>query len=67
MYDPLFKFCIGIVVLLFSTQKLMKLAEKISLILRISPLIIGTTIVAVEHRFPNSSCLRSPLLGGISA
>lgn len=52
MYESLLKFGIGLVVLLFSTQRLVKLAEKISRMLRISPLIIGTTIVALGTSLP---------------
>jgi cation:H+ antiporter len=52
MYESLLKFCIGLIILLFSTQKLVKLAEKISRVFRISPLIIGTTIVALGTSLP---------------
>lgn len=52
MYESLLKFCIGLVILLFSTQKLVKLAEKISRIFRISPLIIGVTVVALGTSLP---------------
>ncbi len=52
MYESLLKFCIGLIILLFSTQKLVKLAEKISLIFRISPLIIGITVVAIGTSLP---------------
>ena len=52
MYESLLKFCVGLVVLLFSTQSLVKLAGKISRVLRISPLIIGTTIVALGTSLP---------------
>lgn len=45
-------FCVGIIILLFSTQKLVKIAEKLSHILRISPLIIGITIVAIGTSLP---------------
>lgn len=52
MYESLLKFCIGLVILLFSTQKLVKLAEKISRVFRISPLIIGVTVVALGTSLP---------------
>ncbi|PIY68578.1 hypothetical protein COY90_05230 [Candidatus Roizmanbacteria bacterium CG_4_10_14_0_8_um_filter_39_9] len=52
MYESLIKFTIGIVLLLFSTQKLVKLAERISQIMRISPLVIGATIVALGTSLP---------------
>jgi cation:H+ antiporter len=52
MYASFLKFCIGLVILLFSTQKLVKLAEKISRIFRISPLIIGITVVALGTSIP---------------
>ena len=52
MYVSLLEFCIGITILLFSTQKLVKLAEKISRVFRISPLIIGVTIVALGTSLP---------------
>lgn len=46
------KFLIGIVLLLYSTQKLVKLAEKISQMMRISPLIVGATLVALGTSLP---------------
>lgn len=46
------KFVIGIVLLLFSTQKLVKLAEKISQVMRISPLVVGATLVAFGTSLP---------------
>ncbi len=52
MIDLLIKFCIGIAVLLFSTYTLVKLVEKISRVIRISPLIVGTTIVAFGTSLP---------------
>jgi len=48
----IFKFCIGLVVLLFSTQRLVVLAEKVSRIIKISPLIVGITIVAIGTSIP---------------
>lgn len=48
----IFKFCIGLIVLLFSTQKLVVLAEKVSRMIRISPLIVGITIVAIGTSIP---------------
>ncbi len=55
MQNLLLKFGIGVVVLLLSTQTFVKLAKKISLALRISPLIIGTTLVALGTSLPELS------------
>jgi len=52
MNEVLFKFGIGLVILLFSTQKLVRLAEKVSRIFRISPLIVGITVVAIGTSLP---------------
>lgn len=52
MYESFIKFAIGIVLLLFSTQKLVKLAEKISQVMRISPLVVGATLVALGTSLP---------------
>jgi cation:H+ antiporter len=52
MYYLLIKFCLGVVILLLSTQALVKLAKKLSQIIQISPLIIGTTIVALGTSVP---------------
>jgi len=52
MYQPLLWFAIGIVLLLFSTQKLVKLAGKISQVMRISPLVVGATLVALGTSLP---------------
>lgn len=52
MYGLLLKFVFGVVLLLFSTHTFVKLAVKISRIVRISPLIIGTTIVALGTSLP---------------
>jgi len=46
------KFCLGIILLLLSTQTLVKLTEKISRVLKISPLIIAATIVALGTSLP---------------
>ncbi|PIP85359.1 hypothetical protein COT86_00720 [Candidatus Collierbacteria bacterium CG10_big_fil_rev_8_21_14_0_10_43_36] len=48
----LLKFSAGLLILLFSTQKLVVLAEKISRKFRISPLIVGITIVAIGTSLP---------------
>lgn len=48
----LFKFVIGLAILLFSTQKLVVLAERISRKFRISPLIVGITVVAIGTSLP---------------
>ena len=55
MQDLLLKFGLGVVVLLLSTQTFVKLAKKISLALRISPLIVGITIVALGTSLPELS------------
>lgn len=52
MDESIIKFIIGIGILLFSTQKLVKLAERISQIMRISPLVVGTTLVALVTTSP---------------
>ena len=50
--DWLCFFLLGITLLLFSTHTLIKLAEKISRSLSVSPLIIGTTLVALGTSLP---------------
>ena len=55
MLDLLLKFGIGVVVLLLSTQTFVKLAKNISLAFRISPLIVGITIVALGTSLPELS------------
>lgn len=55
MLELLLKFGTGIAILLLSTQTFVKLAKKISLTLRISPLIIGTTLVALGTSLPELS------------
>lgn len=52
MYLSLLQFGIGLIILLFSTQKLVELAKNISRTLRISPLIVGITIVAIGTSLP---------------
>jgi cation:H+ antiporter len=52
MVITLIKFILGIGVLLYSTQKLVKLAEKISQVMRISPLVVGATLVALGTSLP---------------
>lgn len=52
MYPYLPQFGIGLVILLLSTQKLVELAKNISRTLRISPLIVGITIVAIGTSLP---------------
>lgn len=52
MNEVLLKFGIGLAILLFSTQKLVRLAEKVSRIFRISPLIVGITVVAIGTSLP---------------
>lgn len=55
MNAALVLFCLGLVVLLFSTQQLVKLAEKLSQIFHLSPLIVGVTIVAIGTSLPELS------------
>src|SRR3972149_2353540 len=45
-------FCIGVIVLLLSTHALIKLTERLSSDSRISPLIIGATVVALGTSLP---------------
>ena len=52
MTVALVKFLIGIGLLLFSTEKLVRLAERVSKVLKISPLIFGVTVVAVGTSVP---------------
>ncbi len=52
MYTFLLQFVVGIIILLFSTQKLVELAKNLSRALRISPLIVGITIVAIGTSLP---------------
>ena len=52
MNEIIVKFCIGILILLFSTQKFVGLAKHISYIFRISPLIVGITVVAIGTSLP---------------
>lgn len=52
MYSFLLQFGIGLVILLFSTHKLVELAKNISHTLRISPLIVGITVVAIGTSLP---------------
>lgn len=49
---PIVKFIIGLALLLFSTEKFVRLAERIAKVLRISPLVIGLTIVAIGTSIP---------------
>lgn len=49
------KFILGSVILLFSTQVLVSYTKKISVSLKISPLIIGLTIVAIGTSLPELS------------
>lgn len=52
MFTYALKFFIGTIILTFSTQIFIKLAKKLSKILRISPLIIGLTVVSLGTTFP---------------
>ena len=55
MLEILIKFFAGSLILLISTQFLVNYAKKISLALKISPLIIGFTIVAIGTSLPELS------------
>ena len=55
MLELLLKFCFSVVLLLLSTRTFVKLAKKISLSSRISPLIIGITVVALGTSLPELS------------
>ena len=55
MLEILIKFFAGSLILLISTQFLVNYAKKISLALKISPLIIGLTIVAIGTSLPELS------------
>lgn len=55
MFEILIKFSIGSLILLISTQFLVNYAKKISIALKISPLIIGLTIVAIGTSLPEMS------------
>jgi cation:H+ antiporter len=46
------QFIFGLAILLFATEKFVLLAERIAKVLRISPLIIGITIVAIGTSIP---------------
>lgn len=52
MHNLLFQLILGVVVLLISTKVLVKVAEKLSSSLKISPLFIGITFVALGTSLP---------------
>lgn len=52
MYVTILVFLTSLTVLLFSTQRFLKIAEKIATALSISPLIVGLTIVALGTSLP---------------
>lgn len=52
MENSILKLCFGIVILLISTKVLVRLSEKLSSSLKISPLFIGITIVALGTSLP---------------
>ena len=52
MENSILKLCLGIVILLISTKVLIKVSEKLSSSLKISPLFIGITIVALGTSLP---------------
>ncbi|MFA6005152.1 MAG: sodium:calcium antiporter [Patescibacteria group bacterium] len=45
-------FTLGVIILLLSTQWFLKAAERMSLVLRVSPLIIGLTVVSIGTSLP---------------
>ncbi len=55
MLDLFLKFCLGVIFLLLSTRAFVRLAKNISLAFRISPLIVGMTIVALGTSLPELS------------
>ncbi|MBI4034858.1 MAG: calcium/sodium antiporter, partial [Candidatus Chisholmbacteria bacterium] len=52
MYSFALQLVLGIIILVVSTRVLIRLAVKISAFLKISPLIIGTTVVALGTSLP---------------
>lgn len=52
MATLLFRFLIGVVILLFASHFLVKMSEKISLAMRISPLVVAITLVAIGTSIP---------------
>lgn len=52
MYDLFVKFFVGVLVLLFSTHTFVRLVIKISQSVKISPLVLGTTLVALGTSLP---------------
>jgi cation:H+ antiporter len=52
MVNQLISFSIGIVILLASTETFVKFAKRLSLLFKISPLVIGITIVAIGTSLP---------------
>lgn len=52
MENSILKLCFGIIILLISTKVLVRLSEKLSSSLKISPLFIGITIVALGTSLP---------------
>lgn len=52
MFEPWIRFLLGLAILLVSTQQLVKLAEKMSRYFRVSPLIVGITVVALGTSLP---------------
>lgn len=52
MLELFIQFTIGVGILLFSTRVFVKSAEKISLAFRVSPLVIGATVVAIGTSLP---------------
>jgi cation:H+ antiporter len=52
MITGLVLFTVGVVLLLFSSELLVKLSSKLSQVLRISPLIVGITVVAIGTSLP---------------
>lgn len=59
-------FLLGVIVLLLSTQYFIKLAERISGILRLSPLVIGLTVVSLGTSLPELTVSGLAILRGDS-
>jgi cation:H+ antiporter len=57
-------FIIGVILLLISTQVFIKLAERISVTLKLSPLIIGLTVVSIGTSLPELTVSTTAALRG---
>jgi len=52
MFGTVLLFAVGIAILLFSTEYFIRFAQKVSISLRISPLIVGVTLVSIGTSLP---------------